>query len=62
MIYTIRFMRDEIVLGETPWDSGLGEAKTHAREHMEINQADRVEVRDESGSLVFQHPRALRNA
>lgn len=62
MIYTIRFVKDERILGETPWDSGLDKAKIHAKDHMAIHKADRVEVRDEDNTLVFHYPRTLKNA
>ncbi len=62
MVYDIIFLREERVLSSIPWDKGLQSAKTHAKDYIAIRQADRVEVRDESGTLVFHHPRTLRRA
>lgn len=61
MVYTIKFMRHGRVMGDTPWGLGLNEAKEHALSHMRLYRADRVEVRDKGGVLVFQHPRTLKN-
>lgn len=62
MVYNIIFMRGERTLGSTPWDKGFETAKAHAMDHMTINKADRVEVRDDNGYLMFHHPRTLRYA
>jgi hypothetical protein len=62
MTYNIIFMKGERILGERPWSAGLDAAKNHAQEHMVIRNADRVEVRDENGVLLFHHPRTLHGA
>ena len=59
MLYTIIFYRAGRKLGSTPWGKGLDSAKGHAVDHLAIKGADRVEVRDESDQLVFQHPRTV---
>lgn len=60
MIYSIIFSKSGREFGRTSWDAGLDSAKKHAETHMKIQGADRVEVRDENGVLVFQMPRTLR--
>jgi hypothetical protein len=53
MTYSIIFYANGRELGSSPWDRGLDAAKEHAK------AADRVEVRDDRGALVFQFPRAV---
>lgn len=62
MTYSIIFFQNERELGRSPWDRGLTAAKQHAKDYMPIHKADRVEIRDENGTLVFHHPRTLKNA
>lgn len=43
------------------WEEILFEsAKEHARTVVENGLADRVEIRDDGGNLVFHYPRTLR--
>ena len=59
MIYNIIYMRAERQIGGTPWDQGLEKAKEHAKLQMAAQNADRVEIRDDTGALVFHYPRML---
>lgn len=55
-------LRGQLVATET-WDDLLFEsAKEHARTLVENGIADRVEIRDANGSLVFHYPRVMRPA
>ena len=60
MVYSIHFFRGGMELGSTPWDKGLEAGKKHAETHMNIKGADRVEVRNDAGAIVFHFPRVLR--
>ena len=51
--YTILFIRDGRAIRQFRWESGLASAETYARNHMAIRKADRVEIRDEKGALLF---------
>ena len=67
MPYNIIFLKGERVLGTTPWQHNLGTAKQHAIDHFAIHQkqSGATEVRvvdDDTGDLVFHHPRLLRDA
>lgn len=52
-------------VGSTPFER-VSDAKRHAQEHYPIKAGSmnvtRVEVRDEKGALVFQHPRTVSKA
>ena len=58
-MYKVIFMKGERIIGSAPWNKGQNSAKQHALDFLRIINADRVEVRDENDTLVFQHPRTL---
>jgi hypothetical protein len=63
MSYTISYLRrgrDEI--GSERWQRGLEEAKAHAKKAVLVGTAERAEIRDESGALVFHYPRITERA
>ncbi len=63
MPYNIIFFRGTRKLGNTPWAGDFASAKQHAKDHLLINKATLVEVRDdETGDLLFHHPRMLKRA
>ena len=57
MKYKAIFMVGEKVLGSHTWVIGLDSAKQHAMDFLPVINADRVEVRDEKGIVVFHHTR-----
>ena len=59
MPYNIIFKRGERELGKTPWNESFEKAKEHAIFYGKVHNADRVEIRDDDGNLVFQHPRTI---
>lgn len=60
MICDIIFFKHGRELGRMHWDHSLEAAKQQAISHAKIQDADRVEIRDEAGGLLFQHPRTVR--
>lgn len=52
-MYTIMFLLDERIQRSISWDTGLEPAMRYARDHMAIRKADRVEVWDDDGTVVF---------
>lgn len=59
MAHNIIFIRSGKEIGKTPWNLGFEKAKDHALFNMKVHNADRVEIRDDNGKLVFHHPRTL---
>jgi len=60
MLYNIIFIKKERLVVSVPWSGTLDIAKKHAKDHMIINKADSVEVRDDDNhELLFHHPRTL---
>lgn len=59
MPYNIIYLRAEKKLGNTPWNNSLEKAVEHAKFQMNVHKADRVEIRDDCGALVFHYPRTL---
>ena len=62
MPYTMVYIRKEKVSGTDPWPGKLIDAQDLAHKAVTNGAADRVEIRDENGELVFRHPRAARRA
>ena len=62
MSYTIDYLTDDRVTGSEHWTDSLELARDLAKESVASGTADRVEIRDESGALVFHHPRITRHA
>lgn len=61
MRYHIHYFVGSALTGtETQIDMTLDTAKSQAMKAVELKTADRAEVRDEQGSLLFQVPRTLR--
>lgn len=56
MTYTIRYYQDARPTGDEHWTGIYGEAKALAENAVASGSADRVEILDEAGQLVFQHP------
>jgi hypothetical protein len=56
MTYTIRYFQDSRPTGDEHWTGIYGEAKALAENAVESGAADRVEIVDEAGQLVFHHP------
>lgn len=50
----IVFWQGDRKLREMVWDLGLESAKYYAGAYKAIRKADRVEVRNEAGELVFE--------
>jgi hypothetical protein len=62
MAYTVVYIQKETVSGTEPWPGKLIDAQDLAHKAVANGAADRVEIRDENGELVFRHPRATRRA
>ena len=62
MPYTLVYIQKEKVSGTEPWPGKLIDAQDHAHKAIANGAADRVEIRDGNGELVFRHPRAGRRA
>ena len=59
----IRFNNGHRWDGSETWKGHpLSAVQDHARDIIDMNLAGRVEVRDESGALVFQWPRTMKAA
>ena len=56
MAYTISYLQNSLETGSEHWTDTLAAAQDRARTAVALGAADRVEVRDETGSLVFHHP------
>ena len=56
MTYTIRYFQDSRPTGDEHWTGIFGEAKALAMNAVESGAADRVEILEEAGQLVFHHP------
>ena len=56
MTYTIRYYQDARPTGDEHWTGIYGEAKALAENAVETGAADRVEILDEAGQVVFHHP------
>lgn len=62
MPYTVHYLVNSRETGSEEWDGFLFLAHAHARQSVAKGVADRVEIRNQAGSLVFQHPRVLSRA
>jgi hypothetical protein len=56
MTYTILYYQEARPTGDEHWTGIFGEAKALAEHAVETGVADRVEILDEAGQLVFHHP------
>lgn len=56
MTYTIRYYQDARPTGDEHWTGIYGEAKALAENAVATGAAERVEILDEAGQLVFHHP------
>ena len=56
MTYTIRFYHEGRPTGDELWTAIFGEAKAIAENALQTGAADRAEVLDEDGQLVFELP------
>ena len=63
MPYVISYMQNGgSLIGSEAWPRGFEEAKAHAKKAVLVGTAERVEIRDEGGSLVYHYPRVMRPA
>ena len=56
MTYTIRHFEGDRPTGDEHWTGIFGEAKALAENAVATGSAQRVEVLDEAGQLVFHYP------
>lgn len=56
MTYTIRYYQDARPTGDEHWTGIFGEAKALAENAVGSGTADRVEILDEAGQLLFHYP------
>jgi hypothetical protein len=56
MTYTIRYFQDGRPTGDEHWTGIYGEAKALAENAVTTGTAERVEILDATGQLVFHHP------
>jgi hypothetical protein len=61
MPYTIRYYREGSRLDEE-WRGPLSEAKDLAVGAVAVGDADKTEIRDTKGQLIFHYPRITRRA
>jgi hypothetical protein len=63
MAYTINYFRQgRIDWADDPWRGTLEEAQAATKNAVASGTAERAEIRDEHGDLVFHCPRILRRA
>ena len=61
MEYTLSYIQRGKASTEA-WVGSFAEAKAHAKKAVLLGSADRTEIRDNAGKLVFHYPRVLHHA
>gem|GEM_PF-6986801 len=59
MSYAITYIHLGDLVASECWQRGFEEAKAHAKKAVLVGNAQRVEIRDQPGKLVFQYPRVV---
>jgi len=58
MAFTIKYYEAGRPTGDEHWTGIFGEARALAQNAVTTGAAEKVEIRDEAGQLIFQYPEA----
>lgn len=56
MALRIRYMDSALIVSEELWAGNMKEAKTIARNAVQSNECETVEIRNDVGDLVWRYP------
>jgi hypothetical protein len=59
MTYTITYLENSRPTGSEHWAGSFSEAKELAVKAVTTGCAERSEIRDDAGNLMFHHPRVM---
>jgi hypothetical protein len=62
MAHTISYLSGAKPVGEESWQGSMSEAQALAQKVVNADEYDRVEIRDETGQLVYHYPRVFSKA